>query len=57
MLKLNAKLNSENIKTSMFYEPDINQNTAFAVEPSERAARLLSSLPLALKNVGTGIKK
>ena len=36
---------------SKFYEPDLcNELTAIAIEPSSKARRLVSSLPLALKN-------
>ena len=36
---------------SKFYEPDLdNDLTAIAIEPSSRARRLVSSLPLMLKN-------
>jgi len=36
----------------LFFEPDIgNQLTAIALEPSERAGKLTSNLPLALKDL------
>jgi len=44
------KLEKLDIKYSLFREPDLNnQITAIAVEPSDKTRRLLSSLPLMLK--------
>jgi len=44
------KLQSKEITISIFREPDLNNEiTAIAVEPSKRAQRLCSSLPLAMK--------
>ena len=44
------KLQKNHIKYSIFREPDLdNQITAIAIEPSEQTRRLLSSLPLMLK--------
>jgi len=45
-----SKLSQNNIKFSIFIEPDINnQVTAIAIEPSLEAKKLCSSIPLALK--------
>lgn len=55
---LEFKLLSEGIKHTTFREPDIqNQITAIAIEPSDRAKRICSSFPLALKNLSSGITK
>ena len=44
------KVKSKGIIHSAFYEPDINnQLTAIALEPSEVAQKICSSLPIALK--------
>ena len=44
------KLEKSNITYSIFREPDLNnQITAIAIEPSDKSRRLLSSLPLMLK--------
>ena len=44
------KLQKLNIKFSIFREPDIdNQITAIAIEPSDKTKRLVSNLPLMLK--------
>lgn len=44
------KLQKANIKYSIFREPDLdNQITAIAIEPSEKTRKLVSSLPLMLK--------
>jgi hypothetical protein len=44
------KIKIQDLKYSVFYEPDINnQATAIAVEPSEKTQRLCSKLPLALE--------
>jgi hypothetical protein len=49
--KLISKCNLLDIKYSEFREPDIgSQITAIAVEPSERGRKLLSNLPLTLKD-------
>jgi hypothetical protein len=43
--------NQKGIYMSKFYEPDLaNELTAIAIEPSSRARRVVSSLPLLLKN-------
>jgi hypothetical protein len=48
--RLIEKLEKHHIKYSIFREPDINnQITAIAIEPSEKTRRLVSSLPLMLK--------
>jgi hypothetical protein len=48
--KLIAKLEKSKIKYSVFREPDLdNQITAIAIEPSEKTRRLVSHLPLMLK--------
>lgn len=40
------------LKTTTFREPDIgNEITAIAVEPSEKSQKLVSKLPLALKEI------
>jgi hypothetical protein len=45
------KFNQKGIIVSMFYEPNMrNELTAIAIEPSSKARRLVSSLPLLLKN-------
>jgi hypothetical protein len=44
------KLEKNHIKYSVFREPDLdNQITAIAIEPSEKTRRLVSHLPLMLK--------
>lgn len=44
------KFNDCNILFSKFYEPDLNnQLTAIAIEPSDNAKRIVSNLPLLLK--------
>lgn len=44
------KLQKNHIKYSIFREPDLdNQITAIAIEPSDKTRRLLSNLPLMLK--------
>jgi peptidyl-tRNA hydrolase len=48
--KLIHKLQKSNIKYSIFRESDIdNQITAIAIEPSDKTRKLVSSLPLMLK--------
>lgn len=48
--KLIHKLQKSNIKYSIFRESDIdNQITAIAIEPSDKTRRLVSNLPLMLK--------
>lgn len=45
-----SKLAQRGIRYSIFNEPDIdNQVTAIAIEPSEAAFKLCSSIPLALR--------
>lgn len=44
-------LENNNLKVSVFYEPDLdNAMTAIAVEPSDMSRKLLANLPLALRN-------
>ena len=44
------KLQKSNLKYSVFREPDLNnQVTAIAIEPSEKTRKLVSNLPLMLK--------
>ena len=51
------KLQQSNIKYSIFREPDIdNQITAIAIEPSDKTRRLLSNLPLMLKEYNSYTK-
>ena len=46
------KIKFYELKYTLFFEPDIgNQLTAIALEPSERAGKLTSNLPLALKDL------
>ena len=55
-----AKLKKYNIKYSIFREPDIdNQITAIAIEPSDQTRKMVSCLPLMLKeyNFYTNIDK
>ena len=48
--QLIAKLQKSNLKYSIFREPDLdNQITAIAIEPSDKTRRLVSNLPLMLK--------
>ena len=50
LLDLLEKIKKERLKFSLFKEPDIgNQVTAIAVQPSEKTKKLVSNLPLALK--------
>lgn len=45
------KANKKGIKVVEFYEPDLeNQLTAIALEPSNASKKLISNLPLMLKN-------
>jgi len=47
-----AKLTKSNIKYSVFREPDINnQITSITIEPSDKTRRMVSNLPLMLKEV------
>lgn len=46
------KIKFYDLKHTIFTEPDIdNQLTAIAIEPSERTQKLVSRLPLALKEL------
>ena len=48
--KLMIKLNAHGVRTSHFLEPDVGfELTAIAFEGTEKASKLTSSLPLALK--------
>ena len=50
LLVLIQKLKKSNIKYSIFRESDIdNQITSITIEPSEKTRKLVSSLPLMLK--------
>lgn len=50
LIRLMYKLEKSQIKFSVFREPDLdNQITAIAIEPSEKTRRLISHLPLMLK--------
>ena len=50
LLRLISKLQKNHIKHSIFREPDLgNQITSIAIEPSDKTRRLLSNLPLMLK--------
>lgn len=50
LLELSDKLSWKDILFSKFYEPDLdNELTAIALEPSSRARRVVSSIPLLLK--------
>ena len=49
--ELVEKLNQKGIVISKFYEPDLrNELTAIALEPSKEARKVVSSLPLMLKD-------
>lgn len=51
LTELVEKFNQKGIIVSMFYEPNMrNELTAIAIEPSSKARRMVSSLPLLLKN-------
>jgi len=50
LLELAEKLRWKEILFSEFHEPDLdNELTAIALEPSERARRVVSSMPLLLE--------
>ena len=50
--KLLQKAQIRNLKYSTFFEPDIgNQLTAIALEPGQISEKLVSNLPLALKEL------
>lgn len=58
LIKLMDKLSKESIKFSAFKEPDIDhQITAIAIEPCDRARKICSYIPLALKEYSNGINK
>lgn len=48
--ELIRKIKKSNLKYSVFREPDLNnQITSIAIEPSEKSRKLVSNLPLMLK--------
>lgn len=50
LYNLIRKLKKSNLKYSVFREPDLNnQVTAIAIEPSDKTRKLVSNLPLMLK--------
>ena len=52
LLDLVETFDQKGIVMSKFYEPDLhNELTAIAIEPSSRSRRLVSSLPLMLKDL------
>jgi len=52
------KLEKNQIKHSVFREPDLfNQITAIAIEPSDKTRRIVSSLPLMLKEYSNSSEK
>ena len=53
-----VKIQSKGLKYSVFTEPDIeNQITSIAIEPCDETARLISNLPLALKEYNNHFKQ
>lgn len=48
-IKLVKKFIINDIRMSVFYEPDINEYTSVAIEPSEKSRKLTSNLSLMLK--------
>lgn len=48
-IKFVKKLINNDIRISVFYEPDINEYTSVAIEPGEKSRKLTSNLPLMLK--------
>ena len=58
LLSLCHKLTLEDIKHVMVREPDIdNQITSIAIEPCDRARKICSNMPLALKEYTQGLNK
>lgn len=57
LIKLRNSLKNKEIKYSKFYEPDVDEITSIAIEPSEIADKLTSNLPTANKNSGKIKKK
>lgn len=56
LVTLFKKAEELGLKTVLFKEPDIgNEATAVAIEPNELTYKLVSSLPLALKNYTEGL--
>lgn len=52
------KFRESNLKFTIFREPDIgNEITSVAIEPSEKAAKLCSNLPLMLKEEQKQLEK
>ena len=52
------KLQISNIKFSVYREPDLNdQITSIAIEPSEKTRRLVSNLPLMLREFNKTLNK
>ena len=52
LLELTEKLSWKGILFSKFYEPDLDDElTAITLEPSSRARRVVSSIPLMLKEL------
>jgi peptidyl-tRNA hydrolase len=53
--ELIQKANSQNIKISIFREPDINNEiTAIALEPCDKSRKMTSGLPLMRKEISYG---
>lgn len=53
LISLANKLKKENVSFTAFYEPDIEEITALAIEPSSKADRLTKKLKLANSLVGS----
>lgn len=52
LLDISQWAKQENIKYSLFYEPDMNNEpTALALEPTQKAVELCKGLPLALSGL------
>ena len=57
LLELSEKLSWKGILFSKFHEPDLdNELTAIALEPSSEARRVVSSVPLMLKEYGKEVE-
>jgi len=48
-IKFVKKLINNDIRMSMFFEPDINEYTSVTIEPGEKSRKLTSNFPLMLK--------
>lgn len=48
-IKFVKKLINNDIRISVFFEPDINEYTSVTIEPGEKSRKLTSNLPLMLK--------